>query len=153
VNPPGSGAVRGFGQIQNVVALPPVCEKFALWNERARAVTHRESTGGCKMGLRAGSGPQPMQLDVSPGDALTAESLAEILTSAELHSLLDLHMPPCEVDLVEEALALRHESFLHSLPASMQSSTSITPGQVVVGFARLDVICRKSTKRPLPAGW
>ena len=105
------------------------------------------------MSLGDGFGPQLMDLDVCPRDALTAESMAALLTCAELQALLGLHMPPCEVDLVEEALALRYESFLHSLPASMQSSTSITPGQVVVGFARLDVICRKSTKRPLPAGW
>ena len=103
------------------------------------------------MSLGAGSGPQLMDLDVCPRDAVTAESLAALLTCAELQVLLGLHMPPCEVDLVEDALALRHESFLNSLPASMQPS-SMTPGQVV-GFARPDVVYRETNKRPLPAGW
>ena len=103
------------------------------------------------MSLGDGFGPQLMDLDVCPRDALTAESMAALLTCAELQALLGLHMPPCEVDLVEDALALRHEWFLNSLPASMQPSL-MTPGQVV-GFARPDVVYRETNKRPLPAGW
>ena len=43
----------------------------------------------------ARSGPQPMELDsVCSGDAVTSESLAAVLTCAELQSLLDhLYMP------------------------------------------------------------
>ena len=85
------------------------------------------------------------------GDAVTSESLAAV-TCAELQSLLDLHMPLRLVDLVEEALELRYESFLHSLPASMQPSPSTTPGQVV-GFARPDVVYRKTNTCSRPVGW
>ena len=43
------------------------------------------------MSLGAGSGPQLMDLDVCPRDAVTAESLAALLTCAELQVLLGLH--------------------------------------------------------------
>ena len=52
------------------------------------------------MSLGAGSGPHLMDSDVCPRDAVTAASLAALLTCAELQALLGLHMPPCEVDLV-----------------------------------------------------
>ena len=104
------------------------------------------------MSLGAGSGPQLMDLDVCPRDAVTAESLAALLTCAELQVLLGLHMPPCEVDLVEDALALRHESFLNSLPASMQpSSTPLAAQPPLRAAALLRAAVDPPRPRPLHA--
>ena len=97
-------------------------------------------------------GPQPMELDSSARNVLAAAALAEVLTCSELQTLLELHIQPCEVDLVEDALALRYESFVLSLPERMRPSQTLAPGQVV-GFTRPDVAYRQTNKRPLPAGW
>lgn len=104
-----------------------------------------------QMGLRD-SEPQAMLVDEPCEAACSAEALAAVFTCAELQSLLDLHMPPPDVEVVEDALALRYESFVHSLPpTSGLPSPSI--GQVVCCFARSDVVYRETTKRGRPAGW
>ena len=104
------------------------------------------------MSLPDDFGPQPMELDSPDRIVVIAAAVAEVLTCAELHALLELHMQPCEVDLVEDALALRYESFVFSLPERMRPSQTLAPDQVV-GFARPDVAYRQTNKRPLPAGW
>ena len=68
------------------------------------------------MSLGAGSGLQPMEICSS--DAVSAEGLAEVLTCAQLQSLLCFHMPLHLEVLVEEALELRHESFLRFVSES-----------------------------------
>ena len=102
------------------------------------------------MSLGACSGLQPMEM--CSADAVSAEDLAEVLTCAQLQSLLCFHMPLHLVDLVEEALELRHESFLRFASDTMPPSLCTTFGQVV-GFARPDVVYRETNKRPRPVGW
>jgi hypothetical protein len=54
--------------------------------------------------------------------------------------------------LVEEALELRHETFLRFASETMPPSPCTTFGQVV-GFARPDVVCRETNKRRRPVDW
>eukprot|EP00964_Phaeocystis_antarctica_P014805 scaffold8171_cov63-Phaeocystis_antarctica.AAC.2 len=58
-----------------------------------------------QMGLRD-SEPQAMLVDEPCEAACSAEALAAVFTCAELQSLLDLYMPPPDVEVVEDALAL-----------------------------------------------
>jgi len=51
-------------------------------------------------------------MEICSADAISAEGLAEVLTCAQLQSLLRLHMPLHLEVLVEEALELRHETWL-----------------------------------------
>ena len=102
------------------------------------------------MSLGAGSGLQPMEICSS--DAVSAEGLAEVLTCAQLQSLLCFHMPLHLEVLVEEALELRHESFLRFVSESMPPSPCTTFGQVI-GFARPDVVYRETNKRRRPVDW
>ena len=58
------------------------------------------------MGLRD-SEPQAMLVDEPCEAACSAEALAAVFTCAELQSLLRRNMPPPDVEVVEDALALR----------------------------------------------
>ena len=102
------------------------------------------------MSVGAVSGMQPME--ICSADAISAEGLAEVLTCAQLQSLLGLHMPLHLEVLVEEALELRHETFLRFVSETMPPSPCTTFGQVV-GFARPDVVYRETNKRRRPVDW
>ena len=88
------------------------------------------------MSLPDDFGPQPMELDSPDRIVVIAAALAEVLTCAELHALLELHMQPCEVDLVEDALALRYESFVFSLPEEGALSATACEA-LVAAFGRI----------------
>ena len=96
-----------------------------------------------------------MQLDELAEPARCAELLASRLSCSQLTALLKAcpgATRPRQVAVLEDALALRHEAFLRTLPICSLPSADFAHGQTG-SFARPYVVYRHTAKRLRPAGW
>ena len=80
-------------------AAAPPCDRVRHWRGVAARGHAQCEHQRAQMGLRD-SEPQAVLVDEPCEAACSAEALAAVFTCAELQSLLDLHMPPPDVEVM-----------------------------------------------------